>query len=107
LNGRQTQKADYWGAAFAIEDADLDYLYNLLLEEEMPLTTEEMAQVIIRRRVERETEALKRREQGAVPYLPKETFAVGQQVAFSAPRFMISATAAPRATMPRAWSITL
>ena len=51
MNGRQTQKADYWGSGFAIEDADLDYLYNLLLEEETPLTTEEMAHVIIRRRI--------------------------------------------------------
>lgn len=90
MNGRQTQKADYWGSGFAIEDADLDYLYNLLLEEETPLTTEEMAHVIIRRRIEREAEALKRREQGAVPYLPQETFTVGQQVAFSTPRFVIA-----------------
>ncbi len=89
MTGSQTQKADYWGVGFTIEDSDLEQLYNLLLEEETPLTTAEMAQFIIRRRVEREAEALKRREQGAVPYLPKETYTVGQQVAFSAPRFAI------------------
>jgi hypothetical protein len=88
LNGPQTQKADYWGAAFIIEDTDLEYLYNLLLEEETPLTTAEMAQAIIRRRVEREAEASKRREQGAVPYFPKDTYTVGQQLAFSLPRYM-------------------
>jgi hypothetical protein len=48
-----------------------------------------MAQVVIRQRVERETEALRRREQGAVAYLPKETYTVGQQIAFSVPRFAI------------------
>lgn len=89
MNGRQTSPADYWGAAFVIEDADLEHLYNLLLEEETPLTTDEMAQVIIRRRHEREQEALKRREQGAAPYLPKESFAVGQKVAFNLPRAAI------------------
>ena len=89
MNGRQTQKADYWDTGFSIEDADLDHLYNLLLEEETPLTTEEMAHFVIRRRVEREAEALKRREQGAVPYLPKETYTIGQQVAFTLPRFII------------------
>jgi len=48
---RQTQTAAYWRAAFRIEEGDLDYLYNLLLEEETPLTTDEMAQAIIRRRI--------------------------------------------------------
>jgi hypothetical protein len=88
LNVRQTQKADYWGAGFVVEDSDLEYLNNLLLEEETPLTTAEMARAVITRRAEREAVALKRREQGAIPYLPKETYAVGQQVAFTVPRFV-------------------
>ena len=96
MDGRQIHKADYWGAGFVIEDTDLDYLYNRLLEDETPLTTAEIAQIIIRRRVEREAEAIKRREQGAVPYLPKETFAVGQQVAFATPRFQIGQVVAVR-----------
>jgi len=91
LNGPQTQKADYWGAAFTIEAADLEFLYNLLLEEETPLTTAEMTQAIIRRRVEREAEASKQRAQGAVPYFPKNTYTVGQQIAFSTPRYMTGA----------------
>jgi hypothetical protein len=81
---RQTQTAAYWRVAFTIEEADLDYLYNLLLEEETPLTTDEMAQAIIRRRVEREAEAAKWRRQGAVVYLPKETYSVGQPLMFPA-----------------------
>mgnify|MGYP000894222508 FL=1 len=97
MSGPQTLKADYWGAGFSIEDADLEYLYNLLLEEETPLTSQEMTQVIIQRRVEREAEALKRREQGAVPYLPKETYTVGQQIAFTAPRFVIGTVVRLRA----------
>ncbi|OGO49867.1 MAG: hypothetical protein A2W37_16400 [Chloroflexi bacterium RBG_16_63_12] len=84
MTERQTQTAAYWRAAFTIEEGDLDYLYNLLLEEETPLTTDEMAQAIIRRRIEREAEAAKRREQGAAVYLPKETYALGQTLMFPA-----------------------
>jgi hypothetical protein len=97
LNDRPTPKTDYWGAAFAIEDADLDYLYNLLLEEETPLTSAEMAQHIIRRRHQRESEALKRREQGATPYFPRETYSVGQKVAFTVPRPGLGTVTAVRA----------
>jgi len=62
---RQTETAAYWGAAFKIEESDIEFLNNLLLEEETPLTTEEMALVIARRRYEREAEAAKHRQQGA------------------------------------------
>lgn len=97
MNDRPTPKADYWGAAFSIEDADLDYLYNLLLEEETPLTTAEMAQHIIRRRHEREAEALKRREQGATPYFPREIYTLGQKIAFNLPRPSLGTVTAVRA----------
>ena len=62
---RDTQSANYWGATFTVEDADLDFLSNLLLEDETPLSAAEMAQAIVRRRIEREQQARKRREQGA------------------------------------------
>ncbi len=84
MTERQTQTAAYWGDAFVIEEGDLDYLYNLLLEEETPLSTDEMALAIIERRTERETQAIKRREQGTTLFRPQDTFAVGQQLVFSA-----------------------
>ncbi len=84
MTERQTQTAAYWGEAFVIEEGDLDYLYNLLLEEETPLSTDEMALAIIERRTERETQAIKRREQGTTLFRPQETFAAGQQLVFAA-----------------------
>lgn len=90
-------KTDYWGAGFTIEEADLEYLYNLLLEDETPLTTEEMVRVIIRRRHERESEALKQREQGATAYLPRETYTVGQKLAFALPVAQIGTVVEVRA----------
>ncbi len=81
---RETQTADYWGDAFTIEDADLDFLYNLLLDKEEPLSTDAMAQAIIERRVEREAQAAKRREQGTAIYRPSEAYVVGQHLVFPA-----------------------
>ncbi len=78
-------KADYWDSGFVIDDADLEHLYNLLLETETPMTTADLAQAVIAQRVVRETEALKRREAGAVPYMPKDTYVRGQRLAFSLP----------------------
>ncbi len=88
MTQRLTQTEAYWGAAFKIEETDLDYLNNLLLEEETPLTTDEMTLAIIRRRCEREAEAAKHRRQGAVVYLPKETYAIGQTLVFPELQFV-------------------
>jgi hypothetical protein len=93
---RETQSAIYWDASFTIEDADLDFLYNLLLEDETPLSGAEMAQAIVRRRIEREQQARKRREQGAAVYLPKETYAIGQTLFFPALEYASGAVAALR-----------
>ena len=84
MTERETQTAAYWGEAFAIEEGDLDFLYNLLLEEETPLSTDEMALAIIERRTEREAQAIKRREQGTTLFRPLDAFAVGQQLVFPA-----------------------
>jgi hypothetical protein len=84
VSERQTQTAEYWSEAFDVEESDLDYLYNLLLEEETPLSSAEMVLAIIERRVEREAQAARRREQGTTLFIPKETFSVGQQLVFPA-----------------------
>jgi hypothetical protein len=78
-------KADYWESGFAIDDLDLDFLNGLLLEQETPLTSAEMARALIEARVRRETDAQREREAGATPYMPKETYTVGQRIAFGAP----------------------
>jgi hypothetical protein len=102
---RSTQSADYWGRSFVIEEADLDFLYNLLLEEETPLTTGEMTQAIIRRRCEREAQALKRREQGAAIYQPKNAYAVGQHLVFPALEYATGTVLALRAGFNPAFGV--
>lgn len=97
MTERQAQSVSYWGTAFAVEESDLDYLYNLLLENESPLTTDEMVQSLIHRRCQRELQALHQRQQGAVVYMPKETYAIGQKLVFPALQFAHGQVAEVRA----------
>ncbi len=79
----------YWGAAFAIEESDLEHLYNLLLESETPQTGDEMAAAIIRLRCERELKALQKRKDGVLQYLPKEAYEPGRRLVFPALEFAV------------------
>lgn len=84
---RQTQTAAYWNEAFAVEDADLEHLYNTLLEDETPLTSDEMALVIIRRRVEQEEQRLRRQTVQGVLFVPREKYQIGQTLTFPALKY--------------------
>jgi hypothetical protein len=81
---RQTQSASYWTDSFVVENLDLEFLYNLLLEAESPLTTGELVQALIQSRVEREMRALQARSDGSTLYLPKDHYTTGQHLVFPA-----------------------
>ena len=76
--------ASFW-STFELESGDLEFIYNLLLDREAPLTTAEMALPLIERRLER-----LRREAEASPqlqelvYQPAEAYQAGQQLVFPA-----------------------
>lgn len=73
----------YWNE-FEVRDKDLDFIYNLLLEREVPLTTLEMSEAIIGFRLEQlEHEASKEENAQIAIYLPMEEFEVGQKVLFT------------------------
>ena len=50
----QTETEQYWTDDFAITDADLEFLFNVFLEEEKPLTTREIARLLVQQRIEQE-----------------------------------------------------
>ena len=77
-------QSDYW-VTFKIQEKDLDYLYNQLLELETPLTTSELAGILVNERIRNEKKALENRAtaDGKV-YLPKEQYAVGDRLVFPA-----------------------
>jgi len=74
----------YW-TEIEIFDDDLDFIYNLLLEREAPLTPLEMAREVAVIRLKRlEAEAQRAAETALASYMPAETYTVGQKLLFPA-----------------------
>lgn len=72
----------YWND-FEVRNGDLDFIYNLLLEREVPLTSLEMAEAIIGYRLEQlEKEATQVEDTKVAIYLPMETYAIGHKILF-------------------------
>lgn len=71
-------REDYW-ETFTLSEADLDYLYNHLLEIETPLTPQELTAALVAERIRQERQALENQKSpdGAV-YLPKDHYEIGQ-----------------------------
>lgn len=74
----------YW-KSLEIEKKDIEFLYAFLLEKETPMTSEALAQALIRERIRDEEEKLqqKQKENGEI-YLPKSEYSVGDKVQFPA-----------------------
>lgn len=74
----------YW-TQFDVDDRDLEFIYNLLLEREVPLTTAEMAVALVEQRMHRlEEEVAQAEPLAAAVYLPAETYETGVRLIFPA-----------------------
>ncbi len=74
----------YW-SGFELESGDIDFIINLLLEREIPLTSEEMALALVEVRLEQLKLALEEASKTKLPaYLPQESYKVGQALTFPA-----------------------
>jgi len=95
---RQTQTAFYWEDNFTVEEADIEHLYNILLEGETPLSSDELVLALIRRRMEREERAIQQQlYHGGSAYLPKDAYAIGQELTFPNLQFAAGRVIAVRA----------
>ena len=75
---------EYW-TNFEIEDQDLEYLYNYLLEVEEPQTSRELVRALVSERIRRERELLEKQQlSGGSVYYPKDNYQVGQTLQFPA-----------------------
>jgi hypothetical protein len=75
-------REDYW-ETFQIQEEDIEFLYNYLLEIETPLTLGELANALVAERIRREVKEIERqRSSGGDIYLPKERFTEGQKLVF-------------------------
>lgn len=75
---------NYW-EEFELEEEDITYLYEYLLEYETPLTPEELTPLLVKDRIRREQEEFEsKRLDGNEIYVPKEIYEVGQGLVFPA-----------------------
>jgi hypothetical protein len=73
----------HWARNFNVTDEDVETLSNHLLEVERPLTTEDLALVLINQRLDQETAKLRARYKDTTVYKPSETYDVGARLLFS------------------------
>lgn len=71
-----------WARNFTVANDDVDYLTNLLMERETPMTTGELAMSLIDKRLEDERAALEARYQETQVYNPSQRYEVGQRLIF-------------------------
>jgi len=73
---------NYW-SDFKVSDNDLEFLYNHLLEIELPRTPEELLHAIVEERIRQEKRSIENRQQeNATIYLPKNQYEKGQKLLF-------------------------
>lgn len=75
---------DYW-ENFQLQSEDIEFLYNHLLETEIPLTTHELVDLLVDERIRREKIVLEQeRSSGGDIYFPKEHYKTAQKLVFPA-----------------------
>lgn len=80
----QRIKENYW-ENFTVEEKDIEYIYNLLLEEAIPLPVDTISDRLIAFRIDEEKKRLESQfDQGGNIYLPKNTFKIGDVISFTA-----------------------
>ncbi len=78
-----TNNTDFW-EDYQIQDKELDFLYNHLLEIETPQTSHDLIRALIHERILKQKKKLEgRQNKGVEVFLPKERYAIGQTVAFA------------------------
>lgn len=92
----QTETDNYWADNFAITDEDLEYVFSVFLEDETPLTSQEIARRLVQYRIEQEALALRRRIEKGEIFQPQNTYTLGQQLIFPAFNYKVGEVVAQR-----------
>ena len=71
-----------WGESFTLNDTDLEFVNNLLLEEGAPMESERLALAVIRERLQNEAKRRARLSPDDAIYLPRSAYRVGQHLVF-------------------------
>lgn len=75
-----TINEEYWNS-FSLQESDFEYIFNYLIEEEIPKSSIELLKTIIEHRIESEIASLEKRhsESGTI-YTPQQKFKIGEKI---------------------------
>jgi hypothetical protein len=77
-----TLSEEYWNS-FTLQEEDVEFLYNFLLEKEIPLTSGELTEALVEERIRREKINIqKQRSSKGEIFLPKAHHEQGQKLVF-------------------------
>src|SRR5258707_2724348 len=94
---QQTQAASYWTTAFKVTRADIEFLFSQFLEEEVPLSNEQLAIRLIAHRLTQEAEKQRKQIARGELFQPKGAYKVGQELIFPAFDYAVGKVIAERA----------
>jgi hypothetical protein len=77
-----------WGESFLPNDTDIEFIYNLLLEEGAPLNTGQLTSAVVRERLQRDARRQAQLSSEDAIYLPKGKFKEGASLVFPALNFL-------------------
>lgn len=74
----------HWSRTFSVEPDDIDTIINLLLEQETPMTIQELARYVISYRLDKASAILQEKYKDTAVYNPTSAWEVGQKLVFPA-----------------------
>ncbi len=94
---RRTQTASFWRDQFRVTSEDLDFIHELILDAESPMTTGQLALRLIQEYQRRETARMESELKKGVVYQPKNPYEVGETLIFPAMDFVVGEVLETRA----------
>lgn len=86
---RRTQTASFWRDQFRVSDEDLDFIHELILDAESPMTTSQLALRLIKEYQRRETARMESELKKGAVYQPMNLYDVGETLIFPAMDFLV------------------
>ena len=86
---RRTQTASFWRDQFRVSDEDLDFIHELILDAESPMTTSQLALRLIQEYQRRETARMESELKKGAVYQPMNLYDVGETLIFPAMDFLV------------------
>jgi hypothetical protein len=90
LAQRKTQTAAYWQEQFIVDDPDIEFIYNQILEANRPFNLHEISIGLVKRHCDAEELAARSELQRGKLYQPRETFSDGEKVVFPNMEFALA-----------------